>query len=48
MSATYPADRWAHQLWLRIDGSAATVLTAFDGRLDKVEHLKYDVTSAAH
>src|SRR5262245_8731168 len=48
LSDTYPADRRVHQLELLIDASAATVLTAFDGRLETVDHLKYDVTNVAH
>lgn len=36
------------QLYLHIDGEAATVLTHFDGNLDEVKHLKYDVTNMAH
>ena len=48
LSATLPAGRGVHQLWLLIDGAAGTLLTAFDGRLGMVEHLKYDVTNAPH
>jgi len=48
LSDTYPADRRIHQLELLIDASAATVLTHFDGRLESVDHLKYDVTNMAH
>jgi hypothetical protein len=48
LSAAYPPDRWVHQLALLIDASAGTVLTGFDGRLETVEHLKYDVTNVPH
>jgi hypothetical protein len=48
LSATYPRDRSVPQLALLIDASALTLLTAFDGRLETVEHLKYDVTNVAH
>jgi predicted membrane-bound spermidine synthase len=48
LSATYPRDRGVHQLALLIDASAGTVLTGFDGRLETVEHLKYDVTNVPH
>jgi len=48
LSATFPPDRGVHQLALLIDASAGTVLTHFDGRLETVEHLKYDVTNAPH
>src|SRR5262245_33347528 len=47
-SDTYPADRRIHQLELLIDANAATVLTEFDGRLEMIDHLKYDVTNMAH
>src|SRR5262245_2836443 len=47
-SDIYPADRRIHQLELLIDAGAATVLTEFDGRLEMVDHLKYDVTNMAH
>ncbi len=33
---------------LDIDGVSETVMTLFDGRLESVEHLKYDVTHIAH
>ncbi|HEV8702216.1 MAG TPA: hypothetical protein VGV60_13165 [Candidatus Polarisedimenticolia bacterium] len=36
------------QLILDIDGGASTVLTGFDGDLEAVEHLRYDVTSVPH
>jgi hypothetical protein len=48
LSATYPPDRGVHQLALLIDASAGTVLTGFDGRLESLEHLKYDVTNLPH
>jgi Spermine/spermidine synthase domain len=48
LSHTYPADRKVHQLLLDIDANAGTVLTAFDGDWNEVEHLKYDVTNLAH
>jgi hypothetical protein len=48
LSDVYPPDRGVPQLMLLIDASAGTVLTRFDGRLDAVEHLKYDVTNAPH
>ncbi|HEY0710072.1 MAG TPA: hypothetical protein VGG33_24895 [Polyangia bacterium] len=37
-----------HQLYLNIDATAGTPLTQFDGDLDKLEHLKHDVTNVAH
>lgn len=36
------------QLILDIDGGASTVLTGFDGNLEAVEHLRYDITSLPH
>lgn len=48
LSAAYPPDRTLRQLHLSIDGSAGTILTAFDGDLATLEHLKYDVTNVAH
>ena len=40
--------RTVHQKLLVIDSSAGTVLTRFNGDLDQVEHLKWDVTNLAH
>ncbi len=36
------------QLNLLMDATAGTVLTAFDGRLEKLDYLKYDVTNIVH
>src|SRR2546425_4223180 len=44
----YRAKREIGQLYLDIDSGAATVITKFDGNLNAVEHLKYDVTALAH
>jgi hypothetical protein len=48
VSPTYPADRKLRQLMLTIDAGAETTLTAFDGDLSSVEHLKYDVKESVH
>ncbi len=48
LSATYPPERRVRQLYLDIDAGASTVLTAFDGDLKNVEHLKYDVVNLAY
>lgn len=49
LSPVYPvADRKVQQLSMKIDASAATILTAFDGNLDDLQHLKYDITNFAH
>ena len=46
-SATMPPTQ-VRQLALLIDAGAGTFLTAFDGRRDTLEHLKYDITNLPH
>jgi hypothetical protein len=49
ISLVYPKNkRPVKQLFLDIDATASTVLTAFDGDFSKIEHLKYDITNLAH
>lgn len=48
MSTTLPPALTARELHLDIDSYAGTELTAFDGDVSTVEHLKYDVTNIAH
>ena len=48
ISSTYPVDRKVKQLALTIDANAETTLTAFNGDLSSVEHLKYDVKEFVH
>ena len=48
MSQELPRDHKINQLGLNIDANAATILTRFDGDLDQLEHLKYDVTNIVH
>lgn len=48
LSSRYPSDRQVRQLAMTIDASAVTVLAAFDGDLDDLEHLKYDITNLVH
>jgi hypothetical protein len=48
MSPAYAPSRKLDQLYLNIDSGAATVITKFDGNLQPLEHLKYDVTALAH
>jgi len=36
------------QLLIDIDSTASTILTGFDGDLDRVQYLKWDVTNLAH
>lgn len=43
-----PFKRKIRQVFLTIDASAGTVLTAYDGNLNDLEHLKYDVTNLVH
>ena len=48
LSEVCPAELNPRELDLRIDGAAKTVLTAFDGNLSAVEHLRYDIVNLAH
>ncbi|UCF76318.1 MAG: hypothetical protein JSU71_03180, partial [Betaproteobacteria bacterium] len=48
LSPAYPPDRQIHQLRMRIDATAGTVLTHFRDDLGKLDYLKYDVTNVAH
>lgn len=48
LSPAYEPKRKLDQLYLNIDSGAATVITRFDGQLEPLEHLKYDVTALAH
>jgi hypothetical protein len=48
LSGAYRSDRKVRQLRLNMDATASTVLTAFDGDLGALEHLKYDVTNVVH
>lgn len=48
MSPAYEPKRKLDQLYLNIDSGAATVITKFDGSIEPLEHLKYDVTALAH
>ena len=45
MSSTYKSNRQFKQLWIQQDGSAATPIIPFDGDYNKVDFLKYDITS---
>ncbi|MCZ6636035.1 MAG: hypothetical protein O7G87_21775, partial [bacterium] len=47
-SANAPLDRAVPQLFLLIDATAGTVLTGFDGNLEPLDYLKYDLTNLAH
>jgi hypothetical protein len=48
MSAQLPENILVRQLGMDIDAGAWTVLTNFDGDLNKVDYLKYDVTNIVH
>jgi hypothetical protein len=48
LSTELPADIKVRQLNLDIDAGAGTILTAFDGNLDSVRGLKYDITNAVY
>ncbi len=48
ISSTYKPDETANQLHMNIDAHAHTVLTAFNGDLQKLDYLKYDITNLAH
>ncbi len=44
----FPEERAVKQYWLEQDGNAGTPITEFSGDLESVEHLLYDVTTAAY
>ncbi len=50
LSNTYPKGQkyWKKQLGINIDATAATVMTKFDGDLEKIDHLKSDITNLVH
>jgi predicted membrane-bound spermidine synthase len=49
LSPRYPAPAFPiPQLFLNIDASAGTYLTNFDGRMHRIEFLKYDIVNLAH
>ncbi len=48
MSPACPSHLQTRRLWLEIDAFAGTGLTGFDGNLDGLEHLKYDLTNLVH
>ena len=48
LSPVYRPDRGVRQLALLIDAAAGTVLTGFDGTMENLEHLKYDITNLPH
>lgn len=48
LSLNYPGSENVGQLLLSIDASAGTVITAYDGSRESIEHLRYDVTNLVH
>ncbi|MCX5696573.1 MAG: hypothetical protein NTU54_01135 [Candidatus Omnitrophica bacterium] len=48
ISRNYHSGQEVRQLNMNIDASAYTPIIAFDGDLNKLEYLKYDVTNLAH
>ena len=48
LSSTYPSERKVRQFWLDINWGEGTIMTFFNGNLDDLEHLKYDVVNLAH
>ena len=48
LSPAYVSDKKVKQLHMNIDASAGTIMTAFEGNLNDLEYLRYDVTNLAH
>ena len=48
MSSSLPSDLRVKTLDMDIDAYAYTPITAFNGKLSELDHLKYDVTNLAH
>jgi hypothetical protein len=48
ISDSYPSDEEVRQLHLNIDANAETVMTEFNGDVDQVDYLKYDLINMAH
>ena len=48
LSSVCNRNKRIRQLFLDIDGAASTVLTAFDGDRNKIQHLRFDVTNVGH
>lgn len=48
LSSRMPAGLRSRQLQMDIDVTAGTVMTAFDGNLDTLRHLRYDVTNIGY
>ena len=48
LSEKYPPEMKVRQLYMTIDASAGTQLTAFDGNFDKLEFLRYEISNLSH
>ena len=48
MSPTNPSNYQVRELWMEIDATAGTPITAFDGDINKVAYLRYDIINLAH
>lgn len=48
LSRTYVDQKKVRQIHMNIDATAGTVMTGFDGNLESLEHLKYDMVNVAH
>lgn len=48
MGTRFVADQRVDQDYLTIDGTAATIMTRFDGDMAKVRHLQWDATALVH
>ena len=48
LSSAYTSDRKVRRLYMNIDANAATFLTGFDGNLNDLEFLKYDIVNLVH
>ncbi len=48
ISKAYPTDKKIPQLSLRIDADAQTTLTSFNGNLEDLDYLKYDIKNLVH
>ncbi len=48
LSPSYVNQKKIRQLHMNIDATAGTVMTAFDGDLNSLEHLRYDIVNIVH
>jgi hypothetical protein len=48
LSSIYASYQRVQELKMEIDGTAGTILTGFDGDLQRLNYLRYDITNLAH